>query len=96
MAVNISNFRIMLKVKGDKTSSELDQNLYRYLLKRNELLGRDEIFEAEQLSEIDEKVEAMLNGTDTDFYTKDKAFSKDDFIIVRHTNYGINTDLYEQ
>lgn len=86
-------FRIMLI---EKDSEDVSKVLYRYLMRKDPITGVDSIYEIQQLADIDAKVEAMLNGTDTDFYTAGKTFSKGSFIIVRVTDYGVKADIYEQ
>lgn len=85
-------YRIMLVEKGN-ILEDPSKVLYKYLMCRNLSTGQDSIYEVEELSELDSKVEAMLNGTDDEYFTRNKTFSKGDFIIVRVTDYDVSADI---
>ncbi len=80
MAITSTNYRIMLVV----SSKDDYGSLYKYLT-YTDTDGNIVPYETSDLSELDAKVETMLNGD----------YKKSDFIIVKAYDYDVLADIYE-
>lgn len=74
-------YKIMLLAKEGKNAVD---SFYQFLT-TTDSLGNTIIYDASTLSELDTKVESMLNGN----------YAKKDFIIVTTKDYNIDADIYK-